>query len=338
MVVMNASHLMACTLLLLSLPTTVFARASRTALHGHGNVLDDLNPPITPFEIVYSALLIIFATISFMQLSHAAFVLFYKRTAEQDYRFRVPFILIMILTLLTSIIEFVLEAVNQYQVFFTQSNSTPGTIAVLTFMGDVGPILLYGGLLLLLAYRRRAQISPGTGQPVGFTAFGLVESVVVGVLLLFMLATTIAHTVIFGTPLDRITPDMFNLSANLYRPYLAASIVLTLLIGFDSISLWVKRDEDSSPRHLVLFDNNVLLPMAAVIWPLLMVSVLFNLATVVVLSLQITFATFRDITLAGLLIGGSTQVIVIAFALMFGFPVFKRNVGHVWEGKGPITA
>ncbi|KAF8629582.1 hypothetical protein AX17_005466 [Amanita inopinata Kibby_2008] len=334
MVGVNASRLVACTLLLLSLPITVFARAGLTTLHGYGNILSHLNPqPVQSVHEANLAIRIIFAAISFLQLWHAAFALLYKRTPEQDYRLRVPFVFIMVLTLLTSIIAFVITFVTDYQGLFA-----PLLTAVLSFMEGMTPIFLYAGLFLLLAYRRSAQISPGTGQPVGFTAFGLSEGFIVGVLLLFMVAFNIANTAIIATPFDRITPDLNNLSENLYHPYLAASIALVFIIGIDSISLWVNRDDGSSPRQLLLFDNNVLLPMAAVIWPLLMVSVLFELADDITLSLFITQIDINDISFAGLLISGSTQIFTIAFALMFGFPVFKRNVGHVWEGKGPVIA
>ncbi|KAF8635785.1 hypothetical protein AX17_003852 [Amanita inopinata Kibby_2008] len=315
MAAMNASRLMACTLLL-SLPSTAFARPGDTAL-------------IRSIDKANLVSLLIFAVISFLQLGHAAFALFYKRTAEQDYRFRVPFVLIMVLTLSTSIIGFVVEAVIEFQIKFgTRLNH--GVYAAAGFMEEVALILLYAGLLLLLAYRRSAQISPRTGQPVGFTTFGLIEGFVVGILLLFMLVYAIARAAIPGMPLHKHTHDLSILSNSLYRSFLAVSIVLALIIGFDSISLWVKRDEASSPFHLVLFDNNVLLPMAALIWPLLMVRALFDLAGYLVLSFHITLATYSSILLARLLTRGSTQVIVIALALMFGFSLFKRNI----QGKG----
>ncbi|KAF8635784.1 hypothetical protein AX17_003851 [Amanita inopinata Kibby_2008] len=317
---MNASRLMACTLL--SLFTSVSARP----------VLSHLSPQRISIDKADLAFLIIFAIINFLLLCHAAFALFYKRTPDQDYRFRVPFVLIMVLTLLTSIVAFVIGAIVESRV---ESNSvfSPGTYAALNFTEQVTPIYLYTGLFLLLVYRRSAQILPGTGQVAGFTAFGLIEGVVVGVLLLFMLASAIARSAIFGMPPHKITPDLIILSDNLYHPFLAASIVITFIIGFDSIFLWKNRDEASSPRHLYLFDNNVLLPMAAVIGPLLIVRILFDLAYDVVLSRYVAQIDSYGIALASLLINGSTQLVVIALALMFGFPLFGRKIVHGKEGR-----
>ncbi|KAF8633905.1 hypothetical protein AX17_004336 [Amanita inopinata Kibby_2008] len=337
MVAASASRLVACTLLLLSLPSTVFARAGSTALRGHGNILDYVDGKPTSFDKANLAFFIIFAIISFLLLCHAAFALFYKRTADQDYRFRVPFILIMVLTLLTMIISFVMGAIVESRIEL-ESVFSPGTYAVLGFMEQVTPVFLYAGLFLLLAYRRNARISPGTGQPVGLTTFGLVEGVVVSVLLLFMLACAIGRTAIIAIPFDEFTQGVINVYNDLYHPYLAVFIALTLLIAFDSIFLWVNRNEARSPRQLILFDNSVLFPMAALIWPLLMIRVLYELADDVALSRYNTQVNFDGILLAAILIRGSTQVIVIALALMFGFPLFKRNVGHVQEWKGPVIS
>ncbi|KAF8633859.1 hypothetical protein AX17_004211 [Amanita inopinata Kibby_2008] len=303
---------------------------------------------LSPIETALLAFFFIFGFITIAQLFLSFLFLVLRRIPNHNYRLRVPFILLSLAPTLVSLLaSYILAAIIWSQSRVETLTLTTGVYAAAGFTENLAPVFLYAGLLFLLAHRTSARVSPSRGR---LSTWGTLGWVVVGKMLAFMTLCCVALAAIealvmnlsthlgdgVGLGLDGEDTNPLLLTVNrlqtayrvIYGIYLGVYCLLTGVMVGVAAWLWKSRRCDSvdSPREWVVFDYNVLRPLVFVISPLLIVRALFEIADEVAaghkaFAIQIDF---ESLSLASLLIEGLTQAVVIAVALLFGYPVLGR--------------
>jgi hypothetical protein len=229
-----------------------------SARGGRGSGLSSLN--LGSVDTATFAFYLIFCVLTSLQTLRALVTLSKRRPGE-EYPRRIPFIVLMILGMLTLVAMYSLSAVIQSQVndITLSSTSLDMALTMLTFTGTLVHVFFYAGLLVLLDHRSTIQaIQYGHSRSRQFVA---ALRWVGGLFLLLMLICVIASVIIrstnsltyyFGDP-EPLATRAYNA---LYHLFIASYLVTTVVICGASIILWTNRRTSESQYEWVIYDEH----------------------------------------------------------------------------------
>lgn len=209
---------------------------------------------LSPIQGAAFGLSILFALLTLLQLGCAFIMLAMRRGPESDYRGRVLFFGLIILSLIWLLIYFVLNAITTSQLDLQTIPLTNAVYFVSDFAEVASPVFMYAGLVFLLF--QRDAVEGKSGAPEGANTTGMVIRIVAGVLLFIMLAAATIYAGVLSRVVNNVGP-LINVVNGIYHLYIAAYLVLTTLIVVVSFLLWRKRDDQNPSHSLRRFDANV---------------------------------------------------------------------------------
>jgi hypothetical protein len=220
---------------------------------------------LDPMEAAVFALYIIFAVFTVPQVFKALSAL-RKRLPDEDYPRRIPYILLILLVILTLITTYSLGAVIQLQTNNLNITLTSvdwrTVLAMLGFTRTLAHVFLYAGLLLLLDHRSTIQALQYHDGRERSKQFVIALRCVGGLFLLLMLVCEIARVIISST--DSLTwylgepqPSAVRAYIALYHLFIASYAITTILICAASIILWTNRRPAESQYDWVMYDTHV---------------------------------------------------------------------------------
>jgi hypothetical protein len=208
------------------------------------------------------AMYIIFAVFTAFQV-FTAFSALRKRLPDEDYPRRIPYILLILLVVLTLISTYSLGAVIQSQAnnITVTSVDWNTVLAMLGFTRTLAHVFLYAGLLLLLDYRSTIQaLQYGHERSKQFV---ITLRCVGGLFLLLMLVCEIARVIISST--DSLTwylgepqPSAVRAYIALYHLFIASYVITTIVICAASTILWTNSRPAESQYDWVMYDTHVI--------------------------------------------------------------------------------
>jgi len=273
---------------------------------------------LSPIQGAAFGLSILFALLTLLQLLCAFIMLVAGRRPESDFRGRVPFFGLIMLSLIWLLISFVLNAITISQIDLPTIFLTNAVYFASDFAEVASPVFMYAGLVFLLF--QRDAVEEKSGAPEGANTVGIVTRIVAGVLLFIMLAAAIIYAAVFSRVANNVGP-LINVVNGMYHLYIAAYLVLTVLIVVVSFLLWRQRDYQSPFHSLRRFDANVISPILIVICPILVIRALFELAVDVATAHPAFLSRINILVLevATIVIEGLTQFIIFCVTFFLGF-------------------
>jgi hypothetical protein len=223
---------------------------------------------------------LIFCLLTLFQTLKALAILGKRRPGE-DYPRRKPFIILMILGILTLVAMYSLGAVIQSQAngITLMSLNLDTALSMLTFTGTLIHVFFYAGLLVLLDYRSTIQaLQYGHRRSKQFV---IVLRWVGGLFLLLMFICIIAGVIIRSTKnltyyLGDPEPSATRAYDALYHLFIASYLVTTTVICGTSIILWTNRRSPESQYDWAMYDEHVS-PILFFIFPALLYFIFFDM-------------------------------------------------------------
>ena len=217
---------------------------------------------LSPIQGVAFGLSILFAFLTLLQLGCAFILLVVRRRPESDYRGRVPFLGLIVLSLIWLLIFFVLNTMTTSQIDLQTISLTNAVYFVSDLAEMASPVFMYAGLVFLLFQRDAVErlsdnpVEGKSGVPGGANTTGMITRIVAGVLLFVMLAAAIIYVGVYSRAFNNVGP-LIDVVNGMYHLYIAAYLVLTALIVVVSFLLWKQRDDHTPSHSLRRFDANV---------------------------------------------------------------------------------
>ncbi|KAK2467253.1 hypothetical protein APHAL10511_000802 [Amanita phalloides] len=230
---------------------------------------------------------------------------------EEDYRHRKPFIFLILMAAITLLVSYSLGALITVSRFDgSQFGIPPSVYVVYDFAKELSIVLLYAGLVLLLAYRGSVHAA--------------YQHTIALAVLFCMVLCSIARALI-PYPTLRPRPEWRTASDVLFQIYSALYFFITPFIIVWSVRLHQKCLSAASSgrtkpsREEYLFDTNVLRRIV-LMTPWLAVRAFFSLMIYALIHHTpiTTPFSWESLTLASVVVEGMTNFIVIAISLGLG--------------------
>jgi hypothetical protein len=251
---MFASHALSLALLVIVHAPYISARGGR---FGGGDIQIGLD--LGSVDSATFSFYIIFAVLTILQALQALGALG-KRRAEEDFRRRVPFILLTFFGIISQTATYSLDALLQSQTNEVTLTSLNFVVAdtMLSFVHALTHVFLYSALLLLLDYRSTIQALQY--QHSKSKIFVIALRVVSAILLLLMFVCTLARAILGTTQsMAYYYGQQPPLAARAYEAldhlFVGCYIITTAAICGASLVLWLNKLD--SQHDWVLFDTNV---------------------------------------------------------------------------------
>jgi hypothetical protein len=237
----------------------IFARGGRGGGGGGGGG-SSFSLNLDSVDTATFAFYILFAVLTAFQVLRA-FAALRTRQRDEDYPRRIPYLLIILLGVLSLISTYSLGAVVQSRVnAVTVTSDSRTVLGMLNFTRNLAHLFLYAGLLLLLDYRSTIQaLQYGHARSKHFV---IALRCVGGLFFLLMLVCVIARVIIRST--DSLTwylgepqPLAVRAYIALYHLFIASYFISTILICGAAIILWMNRRPSESQYDWVMYDTHV---------------------------------------------------------------------------------